>query len=198
MAELSAGSFWNPSCSVLQGLKPTVGAFFTMMFTLMMVSYTATSMALAIAAGQSVVAVANLLMTVAFVFMIVSSTVQFSRLDHETPKRLKSRNPSSMEFSWILQKSLLGSTCPDLSDLSILMLWGGIFWFVLWMNEKWEGWIIRRRVVPLFLCGSGRQKTVCKVRKPLRATFPSLSLNFVKDKCVWLRTWPAAPCFWDH
>ncbi|XP_041267923.1 broad substrate specificity ATP-binding cassette transporter ABCG2 [Onychostruthus taczanowskii] len=55
------------------GLKPTVGAFFTMMFTLMMVSYTATSMALAIAAGQSVVAVANLLTTVAFVFMIIFS-----------------------------------------------------------------------------------------------------------------------------
>ncbi|NWR81406.1 ABCG2 protein, partial [Centropus unirufus] len=55
------------------GLKPTAGAFFTMMFTLMMVSYTATSMALAIAAGQSVVAVANLLMTIAFVFMIIFS-----------------------------------------------------------------------------------------------------------------------------
>ncbi|NWU04386.1 ABCG2 protein, partial [Urocynchramus pylzowi] len=55
------------------GLKPTVEAFFTMMFTLMMVSYTATSMALAIAAGQSVVAIANLLMTVAFVFMIIFS-----------------------------------------------------------------------------------------------------------------------------
>ncbi|NXT35138.1 ABCG2 protein, partial [Pelecanoides urinatrix] len=55
------------------GLKPTVEAFFTMMFTLMMVSYTATSMALAIAAGQSVVAVANLLVTIAFVFMIIFS-----------------------------------------------------------------------------------------------------------------------------
>ncbi|NXO76187.1 ABCG2 protein, partial [Sitta europaea] len=55
------------------GLKPTVGAFFTMMFTLMMVSYTATSMALAIAAGQNVVAIANLLMTVTFVFMIIFS-----------------------------------------------------------------------------------------------------------------------------
>ncbi|NXJ20025.1 ABCG2 protein, partial [Dicrurus megarhynchus] len=54
-------------------LKPTVEAFFTMMFTLMMVSYTATSMALAIAAGQSVVAVANLLMTITFVFMILFS-----------------------------------------------------------------------------------------------------------------------------
>ncbi|XP_074010529.1 broad substrate specificity ATP-binding cassette transporter ABCG2 [Numenius arquata] len=55
------------------GLKPTVEAFFTMMFTLMMVSYAATSMALAIAAGQSVVAVANLLMTITFVFMIIFS-----------------------------------------------------------------------------------------------------------------------------
>ncbi|NXV13263.1 ABCG2 protein, partial [Cepphus grylle] len=55
------------------GLKPTVEAFFTMMFTLMMVSYIATSMALAIAAGQSVVAVANLLMTITFVFMIIFS-----------------------------------------------------------------------------------------------------------------------------
>ncbi|NWS71926.1 ABCG2 protein, partial [Crotophaga sulcirostris] len=54
-------------------LKPTAEAFFIMMFTLMMVSYTATSMALAIAAGQSVVAVANLLMTIAFVFMIIFS-----------------------------------------------------------------------------------------------------------------------------
>ncbi|XP_039920538.1 broad substrate specificity ATP-binding cassette transporter ABCG2 [Hirundo rustica] len=55
------------------GLKPTVEAFFTMMFTLTMVSYTATSMALAIAAGQSVAAIANLLMTVTFVFMILFS-----------------------------------------------------------------------------------------------------------------------------
>ncbi|NXU16019.1 ABCG2 protein, partial [Pardalotus punctatus] len=54
-------------------LKPTVEAFFTMMFTLMMVSYTATSMALAIAAGQSVAAVANLLMTITFIFMILFS-----------------------------------------------------------------------------------------------------------------------------
>ncbi|XP_009865267.1 PREDICTED: ATP-binding cassette sub-family G member 2 isoform X2 [Apaloderma vittatum] len=55
------------------GLKPTAGAFFTMMFTLMMVSYTATSMALAIAAGQNVFAVANLLMTITFVFMMIFS-----------------------------------------------------------------------------------------------------------------------------
>ncbi|XP_067413255.1 broad substrate specificity ATP-binding cassette transporter ABCG2-like [Emydura macquarii macquarii] len=55
------------------GLKPRVDAFFIMMFTLMMVSYTATSMALAIATGQNVVAVANLLMTITFVFMIIFS-----------------------------------------------------------------------------------------------------------------------------
>ncbi|XP_053559276.1 broad substrate specificity ATP-binding cassette transporter ABCG2 isoform X2 [Bombina bombina] len=55
------------------GYKPTAGAFFIMMFTLMMTSYTATSMALAVAAGQDVVAVATLLMTICFVFMIIFS-----------------------------------------------------------------------------------------------------------------------------
>lgn len=43
-----------------------------MMLTLMLVAYTASSMALAIAAGQSVVSVATLLMTICFVFMMVS------------------------------------------------------------------------------------------------------------------------------
>ncbi|XP_010007699.1 PREDICTED: ATP-binding cassette sub-family G member 2, partial [Nestor notabilis] len=63
------------SCIIyfMLGLKPTVEAFFTMFFTLMMVSYTATSMALAIAAGESVDAVANLLMTITFVFMTIFS-----------------------------------------------------------------------------------------------------------------------------
>lgn len=55
-----------------QGLKNEVAAFFIMMFTLIMVAYTASSMALAIAAGQSVVSVATLLMTISFVFMMVS------------------------------------------------------------------------------------------------------------------------------
>ncbi|XP_047930474.2 broad substrate specificity ATP-binding cassette transporter ABCG2 isoform X2 [Anser cygnoides] len=55
------------------GLKPTTEAFFIMLFTLTMVSYTATSMALAIATGQNVVAVANLFMTITFVFMIIFS-----------------------------------------------------------------------------------------------------------------------------
>ncbi|KFQ16310.1 ATP-binding cassette sub-family G member 2, partial [Leptosomus discolor] len=61
------------TCIVYFMLGKYVEAFFTMMFTLMMVSYTATSMSLAIAAGQSVVAVANLLMTITFVFMIIFS-----------------------------------------------------------------------------------------------------------------------------
>ncbi|KAM9580872.1 broad substrate specificity ATP-binding cassette transporter ABCG2 isoform 2-T3 [Guaruba guarouba] len=63
------------SCIIyfMLGLKPTVEAFFTMLFTLVMVSYTATSMALAIAAGESVDAVANLLMTITFVFMTIFS-----------------------------------------------------------------------------------------------------------------------------
>lgn len=43
-----------------------------MMFTLIMVAYSASSMALAIAAGQSVVSIATLLMTISFVFMMVS------------------------------------------------------------------------------------------------------------------------------
>ncbi|KAB1282249.1 ATP-binding cassette sub-family G member 2 [Camelus dromedarius] len=55
------------------GLKPVVEAFFIMMFTLMMVAYAASSMALAIAAGQSVVSVATLLMTICFVFMMIFS-----------------------------------------------------------------------------------------------------------------------------
>ncbi|XP_005401509.1 PREDICTED: ATP-binding cassette sub-family G member 2 [Chinchilla lanigera] len=55
------------------GLKPAAEAFFIMMFTLMLVAYTASSMALAIAAGQSVVSVATLLMTISFVFMMLFS-----------------------------------------------------------------------------------------------------------------------------
>ncbi|XP_057358408.1 broad substrate specificity ATP-binding cassette transporter ABCG2 [Manis pentadactyla] len=57
----------------LLGLKPVVDAFFIMMFTLMMVAYSASSMALAIAAGQSVVSVATLLTTISFVFMMIFS-----------------------------------------------------------------------------------------------------------------------------
>lgn len=63
-------------------------------------------------------------------------------------------------------------------------------------SEGLEGWVWGGECfLWLLLCGSSRQKTAWKVGKPLRATFPSLSLNFVKGKCVWLRAWPAAPCF---
>uniref|UniRef100_A0A673C3Y8 ATP-binding cassette sub-family G member 2-like n=1 Tax=Sphaeramia orbicularis TaxID=375764 RepID=A0A673C3Y8_9TELE len=47
------------------GLKPTAEAFFLFMFTVALVSYTATSMALAISADQTVVAIANIFMTIA-------------------------------------------------------------------------------------------------------------------------------------
>ncbi|XP_003414134.1 broad substrate specificity ATP-binding cassette transporter ABCG2 isoform X1 [Loxodonta africana] len=57
----------------LLGLKPTAEAFFIMMFSLMMVAYTASSMGLAVAAGQSVVSIATLLMTICFVFMMLFS-----------------------------------------------------------------------------------------------------------------------------
>lgn len=95
-----------------------------MMLTLMMVSYTATSMSLAIAAGQSVVAVANLLMTITFVFMTVSSTTQFPRLNPEILEMLKCRSPTSTEFSWILQKDRGAERVeyPNWSDLNIRIL----------------------------------------------------------------------------
>uniref|UniRef100_K7F2T9 Broad substrate specificity ATP-binding cassette transporter ABCG2 n=1 Tax=Pelodiscus sinensis TaxID=13735 RepID=K7F2T9_PELSI len=57
----------------LIGFKPTIEAFFIMMVTLILVAYTASSMALAIATGQDVVAVANLLISICFVFMIIFS-----------------------------------------------------------------------------------------------------------------------------
>nr|XP_034967933.1 broad substrate specificity ATP-binding cassette transporter ABCG2-like [Zootoca vivipara] len=59
----------------LIGFKPTVVAFFTMMFTVILVAYTASSMSLAIATGQNVTSVANLIINICFVFMIVFSGV---------------------------------------------------------------------------------------------------------------------------
>ncbi|KAK1345743.1 hypothetical protein QTO34_008207 [Cnephaeus nilssonii] len=63
------------TCTIyfLLGLKPKAEAFFVMMFSLIMVAYAASSMALAIAAGQSVVSIATLLMTISFVFMMMFS-----------------------------------------------------------------------------------------------------------------------------
>ncbi|KAG2462440.1 broad substrate specificity ATP-binding cassette transporter ABCG2-like [Polypterus senegalus] len=55
------------------GYQKIAGKFFYFMLTLVMVSYTATSMALAISAGMNVVAIANLLITICFVFMIIFS-----------------------------------------------------------------------------------------------------------------------------
>lgn len=54
------------------GLKPTAGAFFLFMFTVALVAYTGTSMAMAISADQTVVAIANIFMTISFVFMMVT------------------------------------------------------------------------------------------------------------------------------
>ncbi|XP_034021031.1 broad substrate specificity ATP-binding cassette transporter ABCG2-like isoform X2 [Thalassophryne amazonica] len=53
------------------GLKQTVTAFFCFMLSVMLVSYTATSMTLAISADQTVVAIANIFMTITFVFMMI-------------------------------------------------------------------------------------------------------------------------------
>lgn len=53
------------------GLKDSAGAFFLFMFTVALVSYTATAMSLAISADQTVVAIANLFMTIGFVFMMI-------------------------------------------------------------------------------------------------------------------------------
>lgn len=55
------------------GFKPTAGAFFIFMFTVTLVAYTATAMTMAISADQTVVAVANIFMTISFVFMMIFS-----------------------------------------------------------------------------------------------------------------------------
>ncbi|KAK7129482.1 hypothetical protein R3I94_017635 [Phoxinus phoxinus] len=55
------------------GLKASVEAFFIFLFSIIMVSYTATAMTLAISADQTVVAIANIFMTISFVFMMIFS-----------------------------------------------------------------------------------------------------------------------------
>ncbi|XP_043097203.1 broad substrate specificity ATP-binding cassette transporter ABCG2d [Puntigrus tetrazona] len=55
------------------GLKPTVAAFFIFMLTVILVSCAAASMTMAISADQSVVAVANIFMTISFIFMMIFS-----------------------------------------------------------------------------------------------------------------------------
>ncbi|NXJ07044.1 ABCG2 protein, partial [Odontophorus gujanensis] len=55
------------------GFQAVAGRFFFFMLALLLVSYTATSMSLAISAGMEVVAVANLLITICFVLMLIFS-----------------------------------------------------------------------------------------------------------------------------
>uniref|UniRef100_A0A673K1E3 ATP-binding cassette sub-family G member 2-like n=1 Tax=Sinocyclocheilus rhinocerous TaxID=307959 RepID=A0A673K1E3_9TELE len=53
------------------GLKASAEAFFIFLFSIILVSYTATSMTLAISADQTVVGIANIVMNMIFVFMMV-------------------------------------------------------------------------------------------------------------------------------
>nr|XP_028584786.1 ATP-binding cassette sub-family G member 2-like [Podarcis muralis]XP_028584787.1 ATP-binding cassette sub-family G member 2-like [Podarcis muralis] len=55
------------------GYQADAGRFFFFMLTLVLLCYTSTSMALAISAGMDVVAIANLLITICFVFMLIFS-----------------------------------------------------------------------------------------------------------------------------
>uniref|UniRef100_A0A3Q4ASF2 ABC transporter domain-containing protein n=1 Tax=Mola mola TaxID=94237 RepID=A0A3Q4ASF2_MOLML len=63
------------SCFVyfLIGLKSTAAAFLVFTLTVTLVAYTATAMTMAISADQSVVALANIFMTITFVFMMIFS-----------------------------------------------------------------------------------------------------------------------------
>ncbi|GAA6233786.1 ATP-binding cassette sub-family G member 2-like [Lates japonicus] len=63
------------SCIVyfMIGLKSTAASFFIFTLTVTLVAYTATAMTMAISADQSVVALANILMTITFVFMMIFS-----------------------------------------------------------------------------------------------------------------------------
>uniref|UniRef100_A0AAR2LYE4 ABC transporter domain-containing protein n=1 Tax=Pygocentrus nattereri TaxID=42514 RepID=A0AAR2LYE4_PYGNA len=55
------------------GYKANAGAFFFFMLSVAMTAYTATSMTMAISADQNVVAIANIFMTISFVFMMIFS-----------------------------------------------------------------------------------------------------------------------------
>uniref|UniRef100_A0A672HHM3 Broad substrate specificity ATP-binding cassette transporter ABCG2 n=1 Tax=Salarias fasciatus TaxID=181472 RepID=A0A672HHM3_SALFA len=57
----------------LIGLKASVEAFLVFILTVTLVAYTATAMTMAISADQSVVALANIFMTITFVFMMIFS-----------------------------------------------------------------------------------------------------------------------------
>ncbi|XP_034296352.1 broad substrate specificity ATP-binding cassette transporter ABCG2-like [Pantherophis guttatus] len=57
------------------GFKPVLASFFIMMLTIVLIAYASSSLALAVATGQNVTSVANLLINICFVFMIVFSGV---------------------------------------------------------------------------------------------------------------------------
>ncbi|XP_052450743.1 broad substrate specificity ATP-binding cassette transporter ABCG2-like isoform X1 [Carassius gibelio] len=63
------------SCVVywMIGLKATAEAFFIFLFSIILVSYTATSMTLAISADQTVVGIATIVINMIFVFMMIFS-----------------------------------------------------------------------------------------------------------------------------
>lgn len=84
------GTLIHDFVCVCTGLKPTAGAFFFFMLTVALCAYTATSMAFAISADQTVVAIANIFMTITCVFMMVMHTRQ-----HTLVKTLVHTHPES-------------------------------------------------------------------------------------------------------
>ncbi|XP_026528397.1 ATP-binding cassette sub-family G member 2-like [Notechis scutatus] len=57
------------------GFKPVLASFFIMMLTIILIAYASSSLALAVATGQNITSVANLLINICFVFMIVFSGI---------------------------------------------------------------------------------------------------------------------------
>lgn len=56
-----------------------MSSFFAMLFTVMMVAYSASSLSLSIGAGKNAMAVPTLFVTIYFVFMLVSANCVFLR-----------------------------------------------------------------------------------------------------------------------
>lgn len=65
---------------VCAGLKSTAAAFLIFTLTVTLVAYTATAMTMAISADQSVVALANIFMTITFVFMMVRDAASTEKM----------------------------------------------------------------------------------------------------------------------
>ena len=66
---------------VHSGLKLTVAGFLIFTLTVTLVAYTATALTMAISADQSVVALANVFMTITFVFMMVRDAATQTNTD---------------------------------------------------------------------------------------------------------------------